>query len=335
MDDKLPKKLCSGCYNCLLRFHHFTTIALGSDIKLRVYLSKNESQIKVETVNCDLNNGSENEDQSDIPVKMAININDSMEYDAIDDNIENKLSYQFYDSIKEKNSNISNKIAQPIKHSKSENVEYTITKKQPDKVKDIPKYNCSLCTEIFKYKKQYLQHLGNHTKEITNTPDSNVNVDQSLLCDICSLTFKSKHSLSAHTRVHIPKDRILKCATCGKVFNKLSHLKRHELSHKDTHPYKCTICKKSFASEDTLETHINMHKEAKNHRCPVCTKAFYQLQALTTHIKIHTRAKSCLCPTCGKTFDSTTNFNQHVKRHAGIKSFACNLCPRKFVSKGE
>ncbi|CAG9583079.1 unnamed protein product [Danaus chrysippus] len=154
-------------------------------------------------------------------------------------------------------------------------------------------------------------------------------------CEVCSATFKSIKSLSAHMIKHTKKGRILSCSICGKEFKKVSHVKRHEKIHEINRPHKCSVCSKSFSSEDILKEHLNKHYGVKPHTCTHCSKSFAHLFTLKAHLRVHTTDKAFLCPKCGKNFYSSTNFKQHMRRHDGLKTFACAMCPMIFISKGE
>ncbi|OXV10920.1 hypothetical protein Egran_01317 [Elaphomyces granulatus] len=53
------------------------------------------------------------------------------------------------------------------------------------------------------------------------------------------------------------------CATCGRSFTRLEHLKRHERSHSNEMPLECSECGLSFARRDHLLTHKqNLHMTA-------------------------------------------------------------------------
>lgn len=160
-------------------------------------------------------------------------------------------------------------------------------------------------------------------------------VCESFVCDICSAAYKSLNSLSAHKRKHTAKGRVLSCVSCGKVFKKISHLKRHELTHDTEKPYKCMLCLKSYKKMVLLEEHLNRHRDGVSHKCPFCPKTYWHLATLASHVKRHTKSMPCLCPVCGKKFSSPGNLKQHQLRHTGEKHYACDMCPRKFVSKGK
>ncbi|RVE49398.1 hypothetical protein evm_005910 [Chilo suppressalis] len=337
--DTLPKKLCGSCYNCLVSFYDF-----------RIQAEKVDSELKlIETMTKEEILPTERKKSYDLEIKVEnAHLEDSH---IVNDDFDN--SYHDLDMVKEEHlginlSTISNE-SNPCKATLVSKATYkkavcdkklrnmSKLEKRKDKY-DWQLYSCSFCGDTFVQKDRLIKHLAQHSQKTDNSLLSEINQNsmcQSLICDICSARFKSVHSLSAHMRVHVEKGRVLSCSLCDKVFKKMSHLKRHELTHEVNRPFKCSVCPKSFTTESLLSEHTNKHNSIKPHECPLCTKSFSNISSLTTHLKIHTKEKIYLCSTCGKKFDSSGNLNQHMKRHIGLKVFACNMCPRSFVSKGE
>lgn len=191
-------------------------------------------------------------------------------------------------------------------------------------------YTCTLCSQKFKYHTSYIKHIEKHDP----SEENDIVYSDLVPCDMCSERFRSQNSLAAHKRIHVLKGRILACKVCGKVFKKVSHLKRHELCHEDR-PFKCSECSRSFLTEALLLEHRDYkHKGIRPFPCPICAKGFAHQAVLSNHIKIHMRERPYLCPTCGKRFESSTNLKQHISRHVGVRMFECDRCPKKFVTKG-
>lgn len=331
MDDNLPKKLCTNCYTCLIKFHEFRKTAEKVEAELQECFNKLTTIATYEEsglpIKVKFENNNMIEDQMNESVIYQENVNELTNYSGISD------ASLAYAECKPKMDKLDSKIT----------INYTLDRfdSQNSQAKEIVSYNCNICSQSFEVHHIYVKHLLTHSQsqvsnitEIPKTTEEAGDKDKSLKCDICFQNYKSINSLSAHKRKHIPKGRVLACSICKKVFKKISPLKRHEASHESNRPYKCSICSKSFATESTLIEHLNKHNGVKSHVCPICSKAFAHLSTLTNHVKVHTKPKPYLCPTCGKRFDSSTNLNQHMRRHMGLKPFACDFCPKKFVSKG-
>lgn len=58
--------------------------------------------------------------------------------------------------------------------------------------------------------------------------------------------------------------RMFQCPldTCGRLFKRLEHLKRHVRTHTQERPYACTRCGKRFSRSDNLTQHIKIHDKA-------------------------------------------------------------------------
>lgn len=60
--------------------------------------------------------------------------------------------------------------------------------------------------------------------------------------------------------------RMFQCPleTCGRLFKRLEHLKRHVRTHTQERPYTCTYCGKAFSRSDNLTQHVKIHAKAVN-----------------------------------------------------------------------
>ncbi|KAJ9115418.1 hypothetical protein QFC22_005175 [Naganishia vaughanmartiniae] len=63
-----------------------------------------------------------------------------------------------------------------------------------------------------------------------------------------------------------PPGRMFQCPleTCGRLFKRLEHLKRHVRTHTQERPYTCTYCGKGFSRSDNLTQHVKIHAKAGN-----------------------------------------------------------------------
>ncbi|KAI0030460.1 hypothetical protein K488DRAFT_33434, partial [Vararia minispora EC-137] len=47
--------------------------------------------------------------------------------------------------------------------------------------------------------------------------------------------------------------------SCGRLFKRMEHLKRHVRTHTLERPFPCNRCTKRFARADNLQQHIRIH----------------------------------------------------------------------------
>ena len=118
-------------------------------------------------------------------------------------------------------------------------------------------------------------------KEINNNSDS-------LVCDICFVSCKSKASLRHH-RQRTHDDREFSCETCGKTVTGLNKF----MSHKKTHEtFSCPNCNENI-SLPNKSRHL---KGCRSHECEICDFKTTTKDKLANHMKTHNRK---VCSICG------------------------------------
>lgn len=84
--------------------------------------------------------------------------------------------------------------------------------------------------------------------------------NRSIVCEICSKTFKQRESFRFHMNTHYGI-KPNKCRLCSKGFLQKSKLDRHMLSHTGERPVKCPVCSKGYTSRYAVKHHLRMvHK---------------------------------------------------------------------------
>ncbi|XP_075208078.1 uncharacterized protein LOC142312974 [Anomaloglossus baeobatrachus] len=171
----------------------------------------------------------------------------------------------------------------------------------------------------------------NHTGEKRFCSES-VSYQKAFSCSECGKCFNKISNLIKHQRIHTGK-KPFSCSECGKCFNWNSNLIYHHKTHTGEKPYSCSECGKCFKQKSSLATHQRTHTGEKPYSCSDCGKCFADKSNLFTHQRTHTREKPYLCSECGKCFKRKSHLLRHQKTHTGEKPFSCSECGRCFNQK--
>ncbi|XP_064138751.1 LOW QUALITY PROTEIN: zinc finger protein 57 homolog [Loxodonta africana] len=112
------------------------------------------------------------------------------------------------------------------------------------------------------------------------------------------------------------------CNTCGRCFNKHSHLRSHQFVHNPKWTYTCSQCGKSFRSPRTFSYHKHAHLGEKPFRCSVCDKTYCDPSGLSRHRRVHLGYRPHPCPLCRKAFRDQSELKRHQKTHQGQEPVA-------------
>lgn len=153
---------------------------------------------------------------------------------------------------------------------------------------------------------------------------------ESQQCPSCGINFRNITKLNNHIRMchqnnntndernnHndggidiIQTQSVLKysCTLCGRLFQALSHLKMHEVSHQQI----------PLNQQQTIDI-ITTNNE-QPFRCDICHASFRYKTLLERHKKMHTNGqdKPYVCPRCPMRFETRTLYNHHAKTHKTI-----------------
>lgn len=111
-----------------------------------------------------------------------------------------------------------------------------------------------------------------------------------------------------------------RCEICGRSFNSLQSLHRHQQYRNTERGYKCTLCCKIFEGRQDLTKHLHDHANQRFHCCCHCGKRFLKVDALNAHQK-----ENHLSPK-----DTTLGRSENKQEKKFEKTYPCKKCKLNF-----
>lgn len=200
------------------------------------------------------------------------------------------------------------------------------------------KFVCSHCSREFKLFIQFTAHIEQHLLQIAEADSgdeqSEAIENQEANDDSEEVQYVRKFRTKRSKKTK--EATIFPCPECGKRFNYLSTMKRHQAVHMKEKCFSCTICDKKFAQRRYVRSHMEIkHQIEENfYRCGKCGSDFtYQWQLkkhLATHDPEKAESKDMLatsfeCYMCHDTFPTKRRTRDHLRRHLEQPLF-CIIC---------
>ncbi|XP_073403950.1 uncharacterized protein [Dendrobates tinctorius] len=165
-----------------------------------------------------------------------------------------------------------------------------------------------------------------HSKDLSPDPFQHVLSFDSLQTD---KKMKNNGRDVEHKRSH-KEDKPIDCVQCGKCYEDISDLVKHEKDHTEAKEFSCSEC---LTRKPKFFEHQKTHMGEKSYSCSECAKCFIEKSHLITHERSHTGEKLFSCSECGACFNRQSKLIRHVRSHSGEKPFSCLECGKCFSQK--
>ncbi len=179
-------------------------------------------------------------------------------------------------------------------------------------------------------------------------------------CKHCGRTFKKRHQLWGHIRVHAEmgykegKSKSLQCQYCEKYFAYKCDLSKHiSIVHEEQHRFQCPHCGSLFPQHHNLVQHIGRNTKKSRYQCLVCNMYYKskcqmahhmemahsqtqpgQTDTQTETMKAVQKDEKLPCPLCSKRFMNLATLRSHLKViHTSGRRIKCKFCRITFKQK--
>uniref|UniRef100_A0A182SCI1 C2H2-type domain-containing protein n=1 Tax=Anopheles maculatus TaxID=74869 RepID=A0A182SCI1_9DIPT len=180
-------------------------------------------------------------------------------------------------------------------------------------VKPGERYQCTVCSGLFKSMRSFIRHTHAPTKERNGTgAHERIHTkEKPFVCGKCSKAFISKERLTAHEETH-GEERAFECAECQARFKTRQNLYKHSLIKHDRpvanfQSFRCDQCDKLMLSQSAVTYH-------KQHPC-IAQHGHQQDRHTAQQTVLHhdsNHLKKYACDTCNLKFSQKIELNRHT-----------------------
>ncbi|XP_055612795.1 uncharacterized protein LOC129759382 [Uranotaenia lowii] len=144
-------------------------------------------------------------------------------------------------------------------------------------------------------------------------------------CDVCGVFIRGG-DFSRHLQIH--EGNTFACKFCGRVFNRIDYLKRHENLHTKEREFICKHCGRVFYIWKSWKDHETRHTQKSKHKCTECGKEYLSKINLQEHFKFkHLGQCQFTCKQCDFATNVRKRLLHHVRCiHTNLRPFGCPFC---------
>lgn len=152
---------------------------------------------------------------------------------------------------------------------------------------------CLFCSTASLQNKDSKKPPEENKEDSVQLPPKAAKKSESVLCESCGDTFKSRDYLKTHVDIK-HNNQTVACSICNAKFAAKHSLKRHIKRVHGTKNFICSTCGKGFAYETHLSKHVKVVHEKltivnKNKKCRFCDRKYFDKKSLTIHERsVHT-----------------------------------------------
>lgn len=187
--------------------------------------------------------------------------------------------------------------------------------------------NCSECPKQFSSKEYLRKHLKRCHRELF----ASILEKNSLKCQICHVSFKTRQRLNLHLDNH-ENVKTYRCKTCPFVTLNLAIFKAHSRNHRQAPRLlvSCRFCSDKFENKKSMQTHVEASHPEHHFYCDLCSLKFQYKFDIRYHMKVHMIYQDNFkCERCGAGFRDKLALNSHFKQ----KISKCYYCDSQFLCK--